>query len=101
MYSYKDLAELAGFTQRVDDFIQTMDAIKARKFEKKLVSSAGTEENAKVLQGRGTINPSIDGSITFDRVPIVSPNGDILLKSLSFRIAPGVSEWLTGGVYGR
>merc|ERR1712093_963752 len=29
------------------------------------------------------------GSIVFDRVPIVSPNGDILLKSLSFKITPG------------
>jgi len=54
-----------------------------------LVSSAGTEENAKVLQGRGKILPSEDDSIVFDRVPIVSPNGDILLKSLSFKITPG------------
>lgn len=89
MYSYKELAELAGYTARVDEFLTTMDAVKARQFEKKLVSSAGTEENAKVLQGRGKILPSYDDSIIFDRVPIVSPNGDILLKSLSFRITPG------------
>lgn len=47
MYSYKELAELAGYTARVDEFLTTMDAVKHRKFEKKLVSSAGTEENAK------------------------------------------------------
>jgi ATP-binding cassette subfamily D (ALD) long-chain fatty acid import protein len=47
MYSYKELAELAGYTARVDEFLQTMDAVKNRKFEKKLVSSAGTAENAK------------------------------------------------------
>lgn len=47
MYSYKELAELAGYTARVDDFLQTMDAVKNRRFEKKLVSSAGTAENAK------------------------------------------------------
>lgn len=47
MYSYKELAELAGYTARVDEFLTTMDAVKHRKFEKKLVSSAGIEENAK------------------------------------------------------
>lgn len=50
MYSYKELAELAGYTARVDEFLTTMDAVKHRKFEKKLVSSAGTEENAKGKQ---------------------------------------------------
>lgn len=47
MYSYKELAELAGYTMRVDEFLMTMEAVKQRKFEKKLVSSAGTEENAR------------------------------------------------------
>lgn len=47
MYSYKELAELAGYTARVDEFLTTMDAVKHRKFEKKLVSSAGIEENAR------------------------------------------------------
>ncbi|KAK9899056.1 hypothetical protein P389DRAFT_140595 [Cystobasidium minutum MCA 4210] len=89
MYSYKELAELAGYTARVDEFLTTMDAVKHRKFDKKLVSSAGTEENARVLQGKGTVLPSEDGSIVFDGVPIVSPNGDVLLKSLSFKVSPG------------
>ena len=35
--------------------------------------------------------PSQNDEIIFDRVPIVSPNGDILLKSLSFKVTPGVS----------
>jgi hypothetical protein len=47
MYSYKDLSELAGYTARVHSLISAMDDIKAGKFEKRLVSSASTEENAK------------------------------------------------------
>lgn len=43
-----------------------------------------------VLQGKGTILPTEDGSIVFEGVPIVSPNGDVLLKSLSFTVKPGV-----------
>lgn len=45
-----------------------------------------------VLQGRGQIIESED--IVFDKVPIVSPNGDILLKSLSFYVKPGVRDFI-------
>ena len=41
------------------------------------------------LKGRGEVFESDD--IIFDSVPIVTPNGDILVKSLSFHIRPGVS----------
>jgi ATP-binding cassette subfamily D (ALD) long-chain fatty acid import protein len=47
MYSYKDLAELAGFTARVHSLLTAMDEVREGRFEKALVSSASTEENAK------------------------------------------------------
>lgn len=47
MYSYKDLAELAGYTLRVSELLDTMEDVKAGKYKKNLVSSAGTEDNAK------------------------------------------------------
>lgn len=47
MYSYKELAELAGYTSRVSDLIDAMDDVRAGKYQKKLVSSASVEENAK------------------------------------------------------
>lgn len=42
-----------------------------------------------MLRGRGTVIESDE--IQFEGVPIVSPNGDILVKSLSFFVQPGVS----------
>ena len=47
MYSYKDLSELAGYTARVSMLLDTMEDVKKGKFDKALVSSATTEENAK------------------------------------------------------
>jgi len=47
MYSYKDLSELAGYTARVSLLLDTMEDVKAGKFDKALVNSAQTEENAK------------------------------------------------------
>merc|ERR1711939_680016 len=52
-----------------------------------LSSSDSIEENATVLQGRGTIEES--ENVEFKDVPIVSPNGDVLVKKLSFAIKPG------------
>ncbi|KAF8758323.1 adrenoleukodystrophy protein [Rhizoctonia solani] len=87
MYSYKELAELAGYTARVSLLMDTMGDVQRAQFEKALVSSASIEENAKVLQGRGTVIESDE--IQFEGVPIVSPNGDILVRSLSFFVQPG------------
>lgn len=87
MYSYKDLSELAGYTARVSMLLDTIEDTKKGKFEKALVSSASTEENSKILRGRGKIIES--EQIRFENVPIVTPNGDVLIKSLSFFVKPG------------
>lgn len=94
MFSYKEITELAGYTSRVAGLLDVMDEVSAGRFEKKLVSSASIEENAAVLQGRGKIEESED--IEFSEVPIVSPNGDVLVKKLSFRIAPGEHLLIVG-----
>ncbi len=91
MYSYKDLSELAGYTARVSMLLGTIQDTKRGRFEKALVSSANTEETNKILKGRGQIIPSEE--IRFEDVPIVTPNGDVLVKSLSFFVKPGVSTF--------
>lgn len=88
MSTYRELSELSGYTLRVSELLDTMRDVKDGRFQKKLVSSASIEENARVLQGRGTTVHSED-EIIFDKVPIVTPNGDILVRSLSFNVKPG------------
>ena len=106
MYSYKDLSELAGYTARVSLLLETMAEVRKGKFNKALVSSASTEENSKsmssvlsiellirdrmsiVLKGRGQVVESEE--IQFENVPIVTPNGDVLVRSLTFYVKPGV-----------
>ncbi|KAG9031529.1 hypothetical protein FRB95_002664 [Tulasnella sp. JGI-2019a] len=87
MYSYKELSELAGYTARVSLLFDTMADVRKGKFQKQLVSSADTDSNARVLRGRGKVIESED--IEFVDVPIVSPNGDILVRALSFHVKPG------------
>lgn len=86
MFSYKEITELAGHTSRVAALLDVMDDIQAGQFQKNLVSTATTEENAEVLRGRGNIVESED--IEFIDVPIISPNGDVLVRNLSFSVKP-------------
>ncbi|KAH7927381.1 hypothetical protein BV22DRAFT_1031862 [Leucogyrophana mollusca] len=94
MYSYKDLAELAGYTSRVSLLLDTMADVRKGKFEKALVSGATEGENGKLLRSRGQVYASED--IRFDGVPIVTPNGDILVRSLSFYVKPGEHLLIVG-----
>ncbi|KAK7752302.1 ATP-binding cassette long-chain fatty acid transporter pxa2 [Diatrype stigma] len=87
MFSYREIMELAGYTSRVASLLEVMKDIQAGHFEKKLVSSSGTEDNAAVLKGRGKVVESPD--IEFIDVPIISPNGDVLVKALSFSLKQG------------
>lgn len=96
MYSYKEVSELAGHTQRVADLLTVMDDIKKGHYDKNLVSSANIEENAAILKGRGELSDSEDGDVEFWEVPIVSPNGDILVKKITFAIKPGQHLLIVG-----
>lgn len=87
MFSYKEISQLAGYTSRVSTLLEVIADIQRGHYEKALVSSASTEANAAVLAGRGEIEEGED--IEFKDVPIVSPNGDVLVKALSFHINRG------------
>lgn len=87
MFSYKEISQLAGYTSRVSTLLDVITDLQRGHFEKALVSSASTDANALVLAGRGELIEGED--IKFDGVPIVSPNGDVLVKALSFHIQRG------------
>lgn len=86
MYSYKEVAELAGYTARVCEMIDTFEDVKNGHYVKKMLQSA--DQNAELLRSRGTAVESPD-HIRFVDVPIVSPNGDILVKAMSFDVPRG------------
>ncbi|KAI8093058.1 ABC transporter transmembrane region 2-domain-containing protein [Halteromyces radiatus] len=94
MYAYKEITELAGYTSRVVDLLDVFEDVKAGRYQKRLVSSVSTESNAKTLQGRGLVKES--ENIEFIDVPIVSPNGDVLVPKLSFHVKPGMHLLIVG-----
>ena len=47
LYSWKDLQDLAGYTARVSELMDTMSDIRTGSFKKSLIANASEEENAK------------------------------------------------------
>ena len=47
LYSWKDLQDLAGYTARVSELMDTMSDIRTANFEKSMIGSASEEENVK------------------------------------------------------
>ncbi|KAF9650711.1 adrenoleukodystrophy protein [Thelephora ganbajun] len=94
LYSWKDLQDLAGYTARVSELMDAMSDVRTGNFKKSLISSASEEDNAKLLQSRGKVFESEE--IKFEGVPIVTPNGDVLVRSLSFHVKRGQHLLIVG-----
>lgn len=96
MFSYKEVAELAGYTARVSQLLNVIDDINNGHYDKNLVSSNpdGTLNQELILKGHGEVVLGPD--IVFDKVPIVSPNGDILVQGLSFEVKQGQHLLIVG-----
>lgn len=135
MFSYKEVAQLAGYTARVCMLLDVMRDINAGQYDKlrivgtdtrmaeKSIAAAGVAEeeeeeeasvvakakaeegknadsgsnnnnNNKITEGHGLITQGTE--IIFKDVPIVSPNGDILLRSLSFAVPHGRNLLIVG-----
>lgn len=90
MYSYRDISELSGYTSRVSELITVFDDIANNKYQKQLVSNAKKE----ILDERGKIESS--KFIEFQKVPIVAPNGDVLVRELTFHVKPGMHLLIVG-----
>eukprot|EP00743_Colponemidia_sp_Colp-15_P001440 GILK01001579.1.p1 GENE.GILK01001579.1~~GILK01001579.1.p1 ORF type:complete len:694 (+),score=88.80 GILK01001579.1:74-2083(+) len=86
--SYKEVQSLAGYTSLVYELKEVLDDLQAGRYERTMV----TNSRLTTATGR-TVRSDI---IQFKDVPIVSPNGDILVEALSFEIRPGMNLMISG-----
>jgi len=89
----RELTRLAGFTARVTELKKVLDDLNAGKYERTMISDY--KENAISYPGNGKIVPR-DNIIRFDKVPLVTPNGDVLIKELSFEVKSGMNVLICG-----
>lgn len=84
--SYKDLQALAGYTSLIHDTYSVLDDLKVQKYERKTVKPL-PEPIGVFKQGN---------LISFENVPIISPNGEILIENLNITIQIGMHTVIRG-----
>lgn len=79
----RELSRLAGFTSRMSELILVLKELNSGTYERTMVNSGSAD--CEIAPGRGKIAFQ-DNIILFESVPLVTPNGDILVKELSFEV---------------
>ena len=103
MYSYKELAELAGFTSRVYTLISTLHLLNREQYQV-MPRPADLPAHAPFYDLGNIQGETIEGRdlVKFDHVPIVAPapgmerGGEELVRDLSLIIKPGEHVLITG-----
>lgn len=93
-----EMTRLAGFTARITELIKVLDDISQGHYERTMVSDQNggkekTSSNLKPGDGKIIIQDHI---IRFDKVPLVTPNGDVLLQEMSFEVKSGENVLVCG-----
>ena len=94
MVSYKEIVELAGYTARVSKLLQSLETVNSEYHEKRLTTPLDSGEQLQHTSKRSRIMSSPNIKIT--NVPIVAPNGDILVRALNLSIKPGEDLLIVG-----
>jgi len=86
--SYKEVVELAGYSSRVVEMLNIFDDMKAGRFQKTKLIAEMDSTAAKLV-------PDQD-EISMENIPIVTPNGDVLVKSMTLNLPIGDHILVTG-----
>ncbi|KAJ2000886.1 ATP-binding cassette long-chain fatty acid transporter pxa2 [Coemansia thaxteri] len=94
IYSYKEIVELAGYAERVTELLTVFSEVSRGQFVKTRVGESAEkslqsgDDDVDIVNRRGQVVESAD-DVEFIDVPIVSPNGDVLVRKLNFHVKPG------------
>lgn len=104
MSSYKEIVALAGYTYRVAGMLEVFEETAQGIYSKTRISEARRAESILEFQNgqplaKGKIIYTDDdqtSGIYLHSVPIVTPNCDIVVPSLTLSIEPGMHLFITG-----
>ena len=99
--SYKEVQSLAGYTTLIYEMDEVLGDLKQGKYKRVMVSQNETDpsqvnHDATVASVRGGAQIIKSENIQFKDVPILSPNGDVLVEKMNFEIKPGMHLMITG-----
>ncbi|XP_069593776.1 ATP-binding cassette sub-family D member 3 [Ranitomeya imitator] len=95
----REMTRLAGFTARITELMQVLKDLNQGKYERTMVSQQEKEtENlpsVPLIPGSGTVI-NTDNIIKFEHVPLATPNGDLLIRDLTFEVRSGTNVLVCG-----
>lgn len=95
--SYKQVQHLAGYTMLIYEMKQVLaDLQKGRFVRTQVVNHEVVQKEDNFNQINRGITQIVDDYIHFDRVPIISPNGDVLVQEISFIMRRGMNTVISG-----
>jgi ATP-binding cassette, subfamily D (ALD), member 3 len=100
----RELTRLAGYTERVNQLMNVINDLNKGHYERTMIKN--NDENNTALANVNTTSNNLkpyegkiiykDNIIKFEHVPLVTPNGDLLLNDLSFEVKSGVNVLVCG-----
>ena len=89
----REMTRLAGFTARVTEIKTVLAELNENKYQRTMITdpsnnTIGSPGDGKIL--------ARDNVIRFEKVPLVTPNGDVLIKELTFEVKSGMNVLVCG-----
>jgi len=91
----RELTRLAGYTARVTELQAVLKDLNSGVYKRTMLTRRQDDDSEELRPNSGTI-VEMDRIIKFDNVPIVTPNGDVLVRSLSFEVKSGMNVLVCG-----
>ncbi|KAM6985726.1 ATP-binding cassette, sub-family D (ALD), member 2 [Aplochiton taeniatus] len=105
MSSYKEVTELAGYTARVHNMFLVFGEVQRGIYKRSTISTSSGGEKKNTgrpemhidgpLEIKGNVI-DVDNDIMCEDVPIITPNGDVVVSCLNFKMKEGMHLLITG-----
>jgi len=98
----RELSRLAGFTARVTELMKVLEDLNKGRYERTMIQTNESESKNGVFIQKQNLVPGSgkviiqNNVIRFDKVPLVTPNGDVLVNELSFEVKSGMNVLVCG-----